>query len=65
MCRNSFFEYYKEKAVDIRVVRIFNTYGPNMNKKDSRVISNFFVQALSGDNMTDNGMGTKPDRFVM
>ena len=43
-----FFDYHRENKVDIRVVRIFNTYGPRMHEADGRVVSNFIVQALTG-----------------
>lgn len=42
-----FFDYYRQHKIEIKVVRIFNTYGPKMQKDDGRVISNFIVQALS------------------
>ena len=47
-----FFDYHREKNVDIRVVRIFNTYGPHMNANDGRVVSNFIVQALKNEDIT-------------
>lgn len=43
-----FFDYHRQNGVDIKVIRIFNTYGPNMNPDDGRVVSNFIVQALKG-----------------
>jgi UDP-glucuronate decarboxylase len=47
-----FFDYHRQNNVDIRVVRIFNTYGPGMHPYDGRVVSNFLVQALNGENIT-------------
>lgn len=58
-----FFDYNRKRGVDIRVVRIFNTYGPNMLKDDGRVISNFIVQALNGDDITIYGDGTQTRSF--
>jgi UDP-glucuronate decarboxylase len=52
-----FFDYHRELGLDIRVARIFNTYGPNMAINDGRVISNFIVQALSGKEITIYGDG--------
>ena len=43
-----FFDYHRQNNVDIKVIRIFNTYGPNMHPNDGRVVSNFIVQALKG-----------------
>ena len=51
--------------VDVRVMRIFNTYGPRMLPDDGRVVSNFIVQALQGRSLTLYGGGTKPDLFAM
>jgi UDP-glucuronate decarboxylase len=51
--------------VDIRVVRIFNTYGPRMLPDDGRVVSNFIVQALQGEDLTIYGDGTQTRRSVM
>lgn len=53
------FDYMRKYGVDIRVARIFNTYGPKMNKKDGRVISNFICQALEGKNITIYGTGNQ------
>jgi UDP-glucuronate decarboxylase len=50
-----FFDYHRENKVDIRVVRIFNTYGPRMHPNDGRVVSNFIVQALQGRDITVYG----------
>ncbi|HME59190.1 MAG TPA: UDP-glucuronic acid decarboxylase family protein, partial [Terracidiphilus sp.] len=58
-----FFDYHRQHRVDIRVARIFNTYGPRMHPKDGRVVSNFIVQALSGDNITIYGDGTQTRSF--
>lgn len=58
-----FFDYYRQSAVDIRVIRIFNTYGPNMNIGDGRVVSNFIVQALQNKNITMYGDGSQTRSF--
>lgn len=58
-----FFDYYRENKVDIRVVRIFNTYGPRMLPDDGRVVSNFIVQALEGKNLTLYGDGSQTRSF--
>lgn len=58
-----FFDYYRQNAVDIRVVRIFNTYGPRMLPNDGRVVSNFIVQALQGQDITIYGDGTQTRSF--
>ncbi|MDA7617735.1 SDR family oxidoreductase [Verrucomicrobia bacterium] len=58
-----FFDYYRQNRVDIRVVRIFNTYGPRMDPKDGRVVSNFIVQALNGEPITIYGDGTQTRSF--
>ena len=58
-----FFDYHRQHNVDIKVVRIFNTYGPNMNPDDGRVVSNFIVQALKGDDITIYGDGTQTRSF--
>jgi UDP-glucuronate decarboxylase len=58
-----FFDYYRENRVDIRVARIFNTYGPRMLPDDGRVVSNFIVQALRGENLTVYGDGTQTRSF--
>lgn len=54
-----FFDYHRELDIDIRVARIFNTYGPNMAINDGRVVSNFIVQALSGKEITIYGDGSQ------
>jgi len=58
-----FFEYYRTCRVDIRVARIFNTYGPGMAKNDGRVVSNFILQALNGENITIYGNGKQTRSF--
>ncbi len=58
-----FFDYHRQNGVDIRVVRIFNTYGPRMNPDDGRVVSNFIVQALRGEPITIYGDGTQTRSF--
>ena len=58
-----FFDYHRENRVDIRVARIFNTYGPRMLPDDGRVVSNFIVQALRGENLTVYGDGTQTRSF--
>jgi len=58
-----FFDYHRENGVDIRVVRIFNTYGPRMHPHDGRVVSNFIVQALKGQDVTIYGDGSQTRSF--
>ncbi len=58
-----FFDYHRENKVDIRVIRIFNTYGPRMHPNDGRVVSNFIVQALKGEDLTIYGDGTQTRSF--
>ena len=58
-----FFDYHREHGVDIRVIRIFNTYGPRMLPDDGRVVSNFIVQALQGNNLTVYGEGSQTRSF--
>jgi UDP-glucuronate decarboxylase len=58
-----FFDYYRQHKVDIRVVRIFNTYGPRMLPNDGRVVSNFIVQALTGEPITIYGDGLQTRSF--
>lgn len=58
-----FFDYYRQYGVKIKVMRIFNTYGPNMNPYDGRVVSNFIVQALKGEDITMYGDGTQSRSF--
>ena len=58
-----FFDYHRQYALDIRVARIFNTYGPRMHPNDGRVVSNFIVQALSGEPITIYGDGQQTRSF--
>lgn len=58
-----FFDYHRQNGVDIRVVRIFNTYGPRMHPRDGRVVSNFIVQALTGESITLYGSGNQTRSF--
>jgi UDP-glucuronate decarboxylase len=58
-----FFDYHRQNNVDIRVVRIFNTYGPRMDPKDGRVVSNFIVQALENKPITIYGEGLQTRSF--
>jgi UDP-glucuronate decarboxylase len=58
-----FMDYHRQNGVDIRIVRIFNTYGPRMHPNDGRVVSNFIVQALKGDDITIYGDGTQTRSF--
>lgn len=58
-----FFDYHRMNNVDIRVMRIFNTYGPRMNPNDGRVVSNFIVQALKGEDITIYGDGKQTRSF--
>lgn len=58
-----FFDYYRQYGLDIRVARIFNTYGPRMHPNDGRVVSNFIVQALQGKDITIYGDGNQTRSF--
>ena len=58
-----FMDYHRQNSVDIRIVRIFNTYGPRMHPNDGRVVSNFIVQALKGEDITIYGDGTQTRSF--
>jgi len=58
-----FFDYYRQHQVDIKVIRIFNTYGPRMHPNDGRVVSNFIVQALRGEDITIYGSGQQTRSF--
>lgn len=58
-----FFDYYRQHDLDIKVVRIFNTYGPRMHPNDGRVVSNFIVQALKGEDITIYGDGSQTRSF--
>ena len=58
-----FMDYHRQNDVDIRIVRIFNTYGPRMHPNDGRVVSNFIVQALKGEDITIYGDGQQSRSF--
>ncbi len=58
-----FFDYHRQHGTDIKVIRIFNTYGPHMAENDGRVVSNFIVQALKGRDITVYGDGTQTRSF--
>jgi UDP-glucuronate decarboxylase len=58
-----FFDYHRQHNVNIKVMRIFNTYGPRMNPNDGRVVSNFIVQALKGEDITIYGNGSQTRSF--
>lgn len=58
-----FFDYYRQHKLDIKVVRIFNTYGPRMHPNDGRVVSNFIIQALQGQPITIYGDGQQTRSF--
>jgi len=58
-----FFDYFRQHRLRIKVVRIFNTYGPRMHPNDGRVVSNFIVQALRGEDITLYGDGTQTRAF--
>ncbi len=58
-----FFEYHRRYGIDVRIVRIFNTYGPRMHPNDGRVVSNFIVQALRGEDITVYGDGQQTRSF--
>lgn len=57
------YSYAKQDKVDVRVARIFNTFGPRMNENDGRVVSNFILQALRGENITVYGDGSNTRSF--
>ncbi|MDE7313436.1 MAG: SDR family oxidoreductase [Eubacterium sp.] len=63
MAETLFFDYHRQNAVDIRVIRIFNTYGPRMDPADGRVVSNFIVQALKNNDITIYGSGEQTRSF--
>lgn len=63
MAESLFFDYHRQHNVDIKVIRIFNTYGPRMNPDDGRVVSNFIVQALKGEDITIYGDGSQTRSF--
>lgn len=56
-------DYHRQNRVDVRIIRIFNTYGPFMNENDGRVVSNFIVQALKGEDITVYGEGQQTRSF--
>ena len=58
-----FFDYHRQHLLEIKVMRIFNTYGPRMHPQDGRVVSNFIVQALKGENITIYGSGQQTRSF--
>jgi UDP-glucuronate decarboxylase len=58
-----FFDYYRQHKLDIKVIRIFNTYGPNMHPHDGRVVSNFIMQALRNEDITIYGNGQQTRAF--
>lgn len=58
-----FFDYHRQHDLEIKVARIFNTYGPRMHPQDGRVVSNFIIQALRGDDITIYGDGTQTRSF--
>lgn len=58
-----FFDYHRQHSLRIKVARIFNTYGPNMHPQDGRVVSNFIMQALKGENITVYGKGMQTRSF--
>lgn len=63
MAETLFFDYHRAHQVEIKVMRIFNTYGPRMNPNDGRVVSNFIVQALKGEDITVFGSGEQTRSF--
>ena len=58
-----FFDYHRQHCIDIKLVRIFNTYGPGMHPNDGRVVSNFIIQALEGEDITIYGDGSQTRSF--
>lgn len=63
MAETLFFDYHRQHNIDIKVIRIFNTYGPRMDANDGRVVSNFIVQALKGEDITIYGDGKQTRSF--
>ena len=63
MAETFFFDYHRMHGVDIRVIRIFNTYGPRMSRNDGRVVSNFITQALKNEDITIYGDGNQTRSF--
>lgn len=63
-CAETFMmDYHRQHGLDIRIIRIFNTYGPNMDPNDGRVVSNFIIQALKGEDITVYGDGSQTRSF--
>jgi len=58
-----FMDYFRQNSVRVKIIRIFNTYGPNMHPNDGRVVSNFIMQALRGDDITIFGTGNQTRSF--
>lgn len=58
-----FMDYHRQNNLDVKIIRIFNTYGPRMNREDGRVVSNFIVQALEGKDLTIYGDGSQTRSF--
>ena len=56
-------DYHRQYGADIKIIRIFNTYGPNMHPNDGRVVSNFIIQALKGEDITIYGDGSQTRSF--
>lgn len=63
MAETLFFDYHRQHGVDIKIIRIFNTYGPRMAQNDGRVVSNFIIQALKGEDITIYGDGSQTRSF--
>lgn len=63
MAETLFFDYHRQKNIEVKVIRIFNTYGPSMSINDGRVVSNFIVQALQGQDITIYGDGLQTRSF--
>lgn len=63
MAETLMMDYHRQNGVDVRIVRIFNTYGPNMHPEDGRVVSNFIMQALRGEDITIYGKGDQTRSF--
>lgn len=61
--QNLFFDYQRQYGLDIKIARIFNTYGPNMDPNDGRVVSNFIMQALKNEDVTIYGDGSQSRSF--
>lgn len=63
MAETLMFDYHRQHGVEIKIIRIFNTYGPRMNPNDGRVVSNFICQALRGEDITIYGTGNQTRSF--